>query len=108
MFGEIAKQSPYIHLSEHRRRLADRYSAWAECLDYQTKPRKFFRAGGEPHGIGLIEINDLGNEKDLPRDTGFFDRRFHAFIDDALVRGMLVNDHKAIAGLGDDIGFVHL
>src|SRR5262249_20983288 len=57
---------------------------------------------------GLVELDDLRNEQDLPRNTGFIDRCFHAFIDDALVCGMLIDDHKAVLRLRDDVGLVHL
>ena len=36
------------------------------------------------------------------------DRRLQPLIDEALVRGMLIDDHHAVAGLRHDIGFVHL
>ena len=62
----------------------------------------------KPRGVGLVEFDDLRDEQDLPRHAGLVDRRLHALVDDALMRGVLVDDDQPVAGLRHDIGLVHL
>ena len=74
----------------------------------QAELRKLVRARGEPLDIGLVELDDLGDQQDLPRDAGLLQRRLHALVDDALMRGVLVDDHDAVARLRHDVGLVQL
>ncbi len=108
MLGEIAQQRAGIDLAEQRRRFAHRHRAGAERLDDEAEAREFLRARGKALDVGLVEFDDLRDEQDLPRDAGFVERRLHAFIDEALVRRVLIDDDEAVARLRHDIGLVHL
>ena len=55
-----------------------------------------------------IELDDLGDQQDLPRDALLLERGLHALVDQPLVRGVLVDDDQAVAGLRHDVGVVHL
>src|SRR5580704_19100572 len=108
MLGEIANEAGAIDLPKKRRRLAQRHRARTESLYHQTKARQFFGTGDEPLDVGFVELDDLWNEQNLPRYARFLDRRLELLVDDALVRGVLVDDDQAVAGLRHDIGLVHL
>src|SRR6516165_5186655 len=62
----------------------------------------------EAFDIGFIELDDLGNEEHLPGHTGLGDRFLQSFIDDAFMRGVLVNDHQAILSLRHDVSVMNL
>ena len=62
----------------------------------------------EAFDIGFIELDDLGNEKDLAGNTGLGDRFLEAFIDNAFMCGVLVNDHQAVLSLRHNISVVNL
>ena len=44
----------------------------------------------------------------MPRDAARGERLLHPLIDEALMRGVLIDDDDAIAGLGNYIGIVDL
>ena len=60
------------------------------------------------HHIRLVQFDDVGNEQNLSSDAGPVDRRFEFFIDDAFVRGVLIDDHQSVPRLRHDIGVVDL
>ena len=70
--------------------------------------RKLLGAREQALDVGLVELDDLGDQQDLARDAGLLQRRLQPLVDEALVRGVLVDDDDAVAGLRDDIGLVHL
>ena len=74
----------------------------------RPKLRELGCARGEPFDIGLVELDDLGDQQDLPRDAVTLQRGLHALIDDALVRGVLIDDHDAVARLRHDVSLVQL
>jgi hypothetical protein len=53
---------------------------------------------------GFIELDDFGEEQRLAGDPAALHRAAHPFEDEALVRGVLVDQDEAVLGLGDDIG----
>ena len=53
---------------------------------------------------GLVEFDDLREQKRLTRHGSAFPRRAHPLEHQPLVRGMLVDDDEAILGLCDDVG----
>ena len=98
----------HVDFAQQRRRLAHRHRAGAEVSITRPKRASSCGARGEPRGVGLVELDDLRNQQDLARDAGFFERRLHALIDDALVRRVLVDDDQAVARLRHDVSLVHL
>ncbi len=66
------------------------------------------RRGAKPLHVGLVELDDLGDQQDLPRHACPLQRRLHALVDDALMRGVLVDDHDAVARLRHDVRLVQL
>ena len=97
-----------IDLAEQRWGLAHGDRAWPEWLDDETEPRKLIGLSDEACDIAFLELDDFGDQQDLPRDAGLPERRLQALVDDALVGGMLIDDHQPVAGLRHDIGRVHL
>ena len=65
-------------------------------------------AGADPLGLGGVELDHLGQQQGLARDAAVGHLGLHPLIDQALVGGVLVDDDHAVAGLGDDVGLVHL
>jgi len=63
VLGEVAQQALHVDLAQQRRRLAHRHRARAEVLDHQAEAGKLAGARGEPRGIGLVELDDLGISK---------------------------------------------
>jgi hypothetical protein len=63
------------------------------------------RRGGRPR---RVELDDGGDEQGLAGDGALGQLRLHALHDEAFVGGVLVDDDDAVAGLGHDVGFVHL
>jgi len=108
VLGEIAHQRARIDLAEQRRRLAHRDRARAKRLDDEAVTRKLVRPREQAGDIGLVELDDFRDQEQLPRHAILFDRGFQPFIDDALMRGVLIDDDDSVAGLRDDIGFVQL
>ena len=75
---------------------------------HEAEARQFVGAREQPLDVGLVELDDLGDQQDLPRDAGLLERGLHALVDQPLVRGVLVDDHEAVARLRHDVGLVHL
>jgi len=90
VFGEIAHQRLSVDLAQQRRSLAHGNGAGAERLDDQAVARKFVSARNQPLDVGLVELDDLGDQQDLASDAGARERRLQPLVDDALVRGVLV------------------
>ena len=108
VLGKIARERHGVDLAQHRRRLAHRDRARPERLDHEAEALQFFGARHQPLGVGGIELDDLGNQQDLPRDARLLERGLHALVDQPLMRGVLIDDHQPVAGLRDDVGVVHL
>ena len=108
MLGEIAQQAAHIDIAQHRRRFAHGDGAGAEGFDRKAELAQVVGPRDEPRGVRLVEFDDFRDQQDLPRHAGFLDRGLHALVDDALMRGVLVDDDEAVAGLRHDIGFVDL
>src|SRR5580692_81919 len=108
MFGEVAQQTAGIGLAEQRRRLAHRDRAEAEGFDREPEGGQFLATRQELLDRGLVHFDDLRDQQDLPLHAVFGQRSLQPFVDDALMRGVLVNDNKTVAGLRDDIGLVNL
>ena len=79
-----------------------------ERLEHQAERGKLAGARGQALDVGLVELDDLGDQQDLARDAGLVERGLHALVDEALVRGVLVDDDEAVARLRHDVGLVQL
>ena len=108
MLGKIANEPAAVDLAEQRRRLAQRHRAGAEGFEHEAVARKLVGARHEPLDVGLVEFDDFRDQQDLPRDAGFVERGLEPLIDDALVRGVLIDDDEPVARLRHDIGLVDL
>ena len=108
VLGEIAHQRLRIRFAEHRGRFRNRDRAGAEGLEHEAEAGKLSRARGEPFNVGLIELDDLGDEQDLSSDAVTLEGGLHALVDDTLVRGVLIDDHDAVARLRHDVSLMQL
>ena len=86
----------------------ERFEQPAVVLEREPEAGQLIGARCQPGSIGLIKLDDFRNQHDLAGDAGHFDRRLHSLIDDALMRGMLIDDDEPVAGLRHDIGLVDL
>src|SRR5205823_2490578 len=57
---------------------------------------------------GLLQFDNLRDQQDLALHAISRKRGLQLFIDDALMRGVLVHDNEAVAGLRHDVGLVDL
>src|SRR5262249_13007285 len=64
--------------------------------------------GDELFDTGFVELDDFRNKQDLSRHAFSGDRIFEAFVDDALVSGMLIDEDEPIAGLRHNVSRVDL
>ncbi len=56
----------------------------------------------------VIELDHFGDEQDLARDPAIGESALQPFIDQPLMRGMLIDDDQRVSSLGDDEGAVNL
>ena len=56
----------------------------------------------------IIQFDDFGQQQPLSLDTAFGQIGLHAFIDNAFMRGVLIDNHQTVAGLGNDVIGMHL
>ena len=75
-----------------------------EPFDFQPQIGQLGRRRLDPVAVGLVELDHFGNQQRLARDFPAVARGPHAFEDQPLVRGMLVDDHQPVLGFGDDVG----
>ena len=97
-----------VDLAQQRRRLAHQDRAGAERLEDQAEAGQLVGRAHDALGLGGVELDDLGDQQRLARDAAGLHLGLHALVDQPLVRGVLVDDDDAVAGLGDDIGLVQL
>ena len=108
LIGEIADQRFDIEPRDERRHLAHDDRARSERLQHEAELRQLVGPRRDPSGECRVKLDDLGEEQDLPRDAVPGERFLHALIDEPLMRGMLIDEHDAGRGLGQDIGAVQL
>ncbi len=108
VFGEVAHQPFEIARGDQARRLAHQYGAGAEALQDKSQRFQLGRALDERCRRGGVEVDDQRREQDLPDDARLGALAFQLLVDDPLMRGVLIDDDNAIAGLGDDVIHVQL
>ena len=109
MCSARSRSSAGVDLAEQARRpAAHRDGARTERLDDEAVAGELVGARDQPLDVGLVELDDLGDQQDLAGDAALLQRRLHALVDEPLVRRVLIDDDDAVAGLGDDVGLVHL
>ena len=64
---------------------------------------QFVGALQDADDIVLRHVDDFRDQQALPRHRFAGQRGLQPFVDDALVRGMLVDDDQTVVGLGDDL-----
>ena len=99
-------QSFDVDLAQQRRRLAHHHRVVAETFHDQAEAGEFGKAALEAIDLVGFKFNDLRDQQSLTRDAARIERGFHAFVNEAFVRSVLVNDDQAVGGLCDDIGLV--
>src|SRR6185437_16497667 len=62
----------------------------------------------EARSVGLVELDHFGEEEELALDAAIAEMLLHPLVDEAFMRGVLVDDDDAALGLRDDIGVVKL
>ena len=70
VLGEVAQQAPARRPRQAKTASRAPRPRQGRSLDHQTETRKFVGTRGQPRGIGLIELDDLRDQQDLPRDAG--------------------------------------
>ena len=82
--------------------------AGAEAFDDEAELLERRRMFDQQRGGVGIEIDDDGAQQYLALDAVLGALALQAFIDDALMGGVLIDDDDAVARLRDDISVVHL
>ena len=108
MLGEIADKAPDIDFAQHRWCLAHRHRARTKRLHDQTKAGQLVGPRQQPRNVGFIEFYDFRDQQYLSRDAGSLDRLLHTLIYDAFMRGVLIDNDEAVAGLRDNVGLMNL
>ncbi len=80
----------------------------AERLDHETEALKLGGGGAEARSGLAVELDHLRDEEDLAGDAAIGERPLQPLIDEALMRGVLIDDDQRVLGLGDDEGVVDL
>ncbi len=93
---------------QQRRHLADRDGAGSEGLDDQAEFSEQRRGLGDEIGLARRHLDDRRHEQRLAFRRAARARGFEALIDEALMRGVLVDDNDPVARLRHDIGLVDL
>ena len=106
--GEIGEEFRRIGAIEQRRDFPQDHRAGAEAFADETPGRERIRRRVEPVAARAVEFDDVGHEQDLALDARFVALPLQALVDEALMRGMLVDDDDAVGRLRDDIGLVQL
>ncbi len=94
--------------TERARNLAHQDGAVAETIDHQAGLSKKFGRIREPFSSRGIEFDKFGHQQGLGGDgsTRIFDLKL--LVDDTLMRGMLVDNDDAVAGLADNVVLMEL
>ena len=106
--GEVADEPGEIAMGDDRRRLADERRAGAEGLDDEAEPGQLLAVRLDQRRRVRVEVDHQRRQKRLPLDPDPLALALELFIDDPLVRRMLVDDDEPVRGLGDDVVPVHL
>ena len=86
---------------------AQRHGALPDHADIEAQRSQRFSMRFSCGDFLFTGANDAGDEQALRRDR-LRGLRFQAFVDDAFVRGMHVNEHEAAYVLGEDVDAVQL
>ena len=106
--GEVLEQSFDVTGAEQRRHLAHDERRRTERLDHEPQPLQVLGSPKQQPGRLGVELDDFGDQQQLPRDPPIGEGSLQPLIDEAFMRGVLVNDDERILGLGDDEGVVEL
>ena len=99
MLGEIAQQACGVGPAQQRRRLAHRDGAGTEGFDREPEARQFLGAVDQLLDGRLVQLDDFRDQQDLSLYAVLRQLRLQSLIDDALMRGMLVDEDETIARL---------
>ncbi len=108
VLGDVAHEVGHLGASEHRRHLAHHHGAGAETLQHQADASERLGVIHEALDGRGIEVDHLGHQKRLGGGLAPGAGVLHLLVDEALMRGVLVDDDEAVAGLGDDVVLVQL
>ena len=98
-----------VGLAEQRRRLAHQHRAGAEGLEHQAERGQLVGRAPATRSASAGSSSTTSGISSAWRATPPLGHRgLHPLVDQPLVGGVLVDDDHAVAGLGDDVGLVHL
>lgn len=106
--GKISEKQRAVDLAEKGGCLPDGDRARAEAIDDKPDLSEFRRAGHDVLNIFLRQVDNIGNEQNLPCDTVLLKVFLQALIDKALMRRVLINQNKPFGVLGNDVIGVNL
>ncbi|MOA04395.1 hypothetical protein D3C78_1239460 [compost metagenome] len=108
LVGKLTHQPLHIDLTQHGRRFPDGDRARPETFD--DEPQRIEPGGmiHQPVAILFRQIDDFRDEQHLRRWTPGMQCIAHFLKHQPLMRGMLVDDDKAVLRLGDDVVLVQL
>ena len=108
MLGKVAHEPAAVNLAEQRRGFAQCHRAGSEGFEHDAVTGEFVGARHKPLDVSFVELDDVGDQEKLPRHAGLRNCCLEPLIDDALVRGVLIDNDEPIARLRDDVSVVDL
>ena len=106
MLGEIADKAPDIDFAQHRWRLAHRDRA--RTKGSMIKPKGPTRRSASTTAQRRLHRVLRFPDQQYRRATPDLRSPLHTLIYDALMRGVLIDNHEAVAGLRDNVGLMNL
>lgn len=105
---EIAQQARHVGAFQDRGHFGDRDGAGAEGLDHEPEFGQKRRRLQDRGGLAGRHFDDRRDQQHLCFDAARGARAFEPFIDEPLMRRVLIDDDEAVAGLGKNIALVDL
>ena len=83
----------HVGIADQSGHLAHSDRALSEALQHEAQLRQFGGLFVERHCLVIVELDDRRNQQPLPLHAARGQGRFHPLVDEAFVRGVLVDDH---------------
>ncbi len=108
LIGQLPNEPLNIDFAQHGWRFANRDRARSETLDGKPHLVEAFRMLHQSVAILFRKIDNFRDKQHLRSGPFGVQRLAHLLEDEPLMRGMLIDDHQPVLGLGNDVIGMHL